>query len=235
MCHSRRQKEPYIAHIDFGRSTTDNSPWCKPLVDAISLPYPRSFRLVASPEDLRSMLAHPILPSAILCTPGEIAKKQHANLRGALKAYIEQGGRVVLGGPGIGWVPYCDIPKLLSSIGGVSWKTEGYHRTTHTLNAAHPLVAALPSPGSSPTRATLPDTYSCKAIVLKGVATGDMMYRSTEDSGVESLAMLLHGGKVGSDEVAVAATKVGEGWFAWCGDVNQEEGTTAAMKVLLGL
>ena len=228
-CLSRRHAEPYIAHIDFDRSTTDYSPWFKPVLDAVKS---RTYALVANPTELRSLLAHPILPSAILCTTAELAEKKYAYVRASLRTYVEQGGRVVVGGPGINHLKIDEIPRLLSSLGGVSWQVEGYHRTTHYLNPAHPLYAAE---GDSAARAALPASYSCKAIVLKNVDPGEMVYRSTGDSGVESLAMAMHGGKVASDEVAVATAKVGEGWLSWVGDVNQEAGSTAAMPFLLGV
>ncbi|GAA5841686.1 hypothetical protein JCM9279_000730 [Rhodotorula babjevae] len=229
-CLSRRHGEPYVAHIDFDRSTTDYSPWFKPVLDAVKS---RTYALVANPAELRSLLEHPILPTAVLCTSAALAKKKHANLRASLRTYIEQGGRVVVGGPGVNHLPMDEIPLLLSELGGVPWQVKGYHRTTHFLNSAHALYAA--AEGDSRARAALPASYSCKAIVLKGVAPHDALYRSTSYSGVESLAMAMHGGKVASDEVAVATAKVGEGWLSWVGDVNQEAGSTAAMLWLLGV
>ncbi|GAA5906542.1 hypothetical protein JCM8208_000475 [Rhodotorula glutinis] len=228
-CLSRRHAEPYIAHIDFGRSTTDHSPWFEPVFDAITPE--RSFVTVANSAELRSLLSHPILPSAILSTTAALAEKQHANVRAALRIYIEKGGRVVVGGPGIGHLMMDEIPVLLSELGGVPWQVGGYHRTTHYLNTSHPLYRAV----DSPARAALSASFSCKAIVLKEVDPSDMVYRSTGDSGVESLAMAMGGGKVASDEVAVATAQVGEGWLSWVGDVNQEAGSTAAMLWLLGV
>ncbi|KPV76990.1 uncharacterized protein RHOBADRAFT_12746 [Rhodotorula graminis WP1] len=191
----------------------------------------RTYALVTNAAELRSLLLHPILPTAILCTSADLADKKHANVRASLRAYIDKGGRVVVGGPGVNHMAMDEIPTLLSSLGGVGWRLGGYHRTTHFLNSAHPLYSAA----DAAVRAALPASYSCKAIVLKDVDPADMVYRSTPDSGFESLAMAMDGGKVASNEVAVATAHVGEGWLSWVGDVNQEAGSTAAMLWLLGL
>ncbi|BGP45354.1 hypothetical protein JCM10450v2_001172 [Rhodotorula kratochvilovae] len=225
-------QEPYIAHIDFDRLTTDHAPWCKLLLDSITIPHSRTCTLVTGPAALYTLLKHPILPSAILCSASDLAKDRYADLRTALRVYAEKGGRLVLGGPIANHIPYGGISDFLASF-GVSWKAAGYHRTTHYLNPGHPLFAGLS--GDSVVRAALPSSYSCKAVVLKDVPRSDMLFRSTEESSVESLAMAMHGGTVESDEVAVAAGKVGMGWVAWVGDVNQERGSTQATLFLLGL
>ncbi|GAA6057710.1 hypothetical protein JCM3770_002656 [Rhodotorula araucariae] len=207
-------------------------PWCKLLLDSITIPHSRTYALVTSPAALYTLLKHLILPSAILCSTSDLAKDKYADLRTALRVFAEKGGRLVLGGPIANHIPYGGISEFLASF-GVAWKTAGYHRTTHYLNPAHPLFAGLS--GDWIARAALPSSYSCKAVVLKGVPASDMLFRSTDESGVESLSMALGGGQVDSDEVAVAAGKVGTGWVAWVGDVNQEQGSTQATLFLLGL
>lgn len=114
-----------------------------------------------------------------------------------------------------------------------------YHRTTHSLNLAHPLYTALAA--DAPARMGLPQSYSAKCILLKNVAAKDVLFASTEKSGVESLAMAIRRGQVAKAEVAAAAAQVGDGWISWVGDVNSEAdvnsetGSTQTILVLLGL
>ncbi|GJN87916.1 hypothetical protein Rhopal_000871-T1 [Rhodotorula paludigena] len=230
-CTATKQSRPYIVHVDWDRETTDEAPWCKPFLDSISIPYSRTYVLVTDLEGLATVLGHPIRPSAILCSTN-ITEGKHAELRRYLRAYAENGGRLVIGGPVANYFRLDKVDGMFADL-GVNWKMAGYHRTTHSLNVAHPLFANLP--GTSVARAALPSTYSCKSVFLKDVPPLDALYRSTEDSGVESLAVALSGGSVKAGEVAVAMGKVGEGWLGYCGDVNQEAGSTQATLFMLGL
>ncbi|BGP13294.1 hypothetical protein JCM10213_004936 [Rhodosporidiobolus nylandii] len=231
-CASRSTSKPYILHIDFHRETTDSAPWCKPLLDSLSLPFSRTYAIATSPAQALNVLAHPIAPKCILCTSGEIADVECAELRSQLRKYIEHGGRLVLGGPIANFLHLGKVNSMFADFGAPEWAYAGYHRTTHSLNAGHPLYAALP--GSSTARAALPSSYSCKSVFLKNVPREEALYQTTSTSRPESLVPL-PGNVVRDDEVAVAAKKVGEGWFAWVGDVNQENGSTMATLVLLGV
>ncbi|BGO97249.1 Proteophosphoglycan ppg4 [Rhodotorula toruloides] len=240
-CRAKKTGDPYIVHFDLARETTDV-------------------------PDLFTVLAHPLLPNALLCTSSgltaspddddyfdsedeepfeedeetkqmkeedrKVCEEKAAALRAALRKYAEGGGRVVLGGPLANYLPFNMIDGMLADL-GVSWKAHGYHRTTHFLNVGHPLYASLP--GNSQARAALPASYSTKAVLLKNVPAPEMVYHTTPESQVESLSMMLMQAKVTNLEVAVAMGKVGEGWLGWCGDVNQEAGSTQATLWMLGL
>ncbi|GAA6042857.1 hypothetical protein NBRC10512_003442 [Rhodotorula toruloides] len=222
-CRAKKTGDPYIVHFDLARETTDGAPWCKPFLDSITIPYSRTYTLVTKVPDLFTVLAHPLLPSAVLCTSsGLIAspddddyfdsedeeppeedeetkrmKEEDRKVReekaAALRAALRKPRRVV------------EIPRLPP------------HDTF--LNVGHPLYASLP--GDSQARAALPASYSTKAVLLKNVPAPDMVYHTTPESQVESLSMMLMQAKVTNLEVAVAMGKVGEGWLGWCGDVNQ--------------
>ncbi|BGP29541.1 hypothetical protein JCM10296v2_001280 [Rhodotorula toruloides] len=265
-CRAKKTGDPYIVHFDLARETTDGAPWCKPFLDSITIPYSRTYTLVTKVPDLFAVLAHPLLPSAVLCTSSgliaspddddyfasedeeppeedeeakrmkeedrKVREERAAALRAALRKYAEGGGRVILGGPLANYLPFNMIDGMLADL-GVSWKAHGYHRTTHFLNVGHPLYASLP--GSSQARAALPASYSTKAVLLKNVPAPEMVYHTTPESQVVSLSMMLVQAKVTNLEVAVAMGKVGEGWLGWCGDVNQEAGSTQATLWMLGL
>ncbi|GAA6000758.1 hypothetical protein JCM10207_004641 [Rhodosporidiobolus poonsookiae] len=233
-CTSVTTSKPYIVHIDFGREVSDNSPWCKTLVDSLAIPYSRTYAVADTPAKALAILDHPVPPKCILFSSGEIDADGHAELRAQLRKYVEKGGRLVLGGPLCNFIATPKIQSVLSDLGAPEWRFGGYHRTTFALNLGHPLYDALP--GNSTARAALPSSYSIKSVFLAGVPRGEALYQTTKDSKSESIiAMMRPMIAVTDDEVAVAAKKVGEGWLAWVGDVNQEQGSTMATLVLLGV
>ncbi|KAJ8296369.1 hypothetical protein OF846_000753 [Rhodotorula toruloides] len=246
-CRAKKTGDPYIVHFDLARETTDGAPWCKPFLDSITIPYSRTYTLVTKVPDLFTVLAHPLLPSAVLCTSSgliaspddddyfdsedeeppeedeetkrmkeedrKVREEKAAALRAALRKYAEGGGRVILGGPLANYLPFNMIDGMLADL-GVSWKSHGYHRTTHSSTSA-----TLSTPLCPATRRRVQP--SRRPVLLKNVPAPDMVYHTTPESQVESLSMMLMQAKVTNLEVAVAMGKVGEGWLGWCGDVNQ--------------
>ncbi|GAA6043636.1 hypothetical protein JCM8097_000847 [Rhodosporidiobolus ruineniae] len=230
-CVASASSKPYILHIDFNRATSDDAPWCKPLLDSMTIPHSRTYALATSPSQASAILDHPIPPAAILCTSGEIVDDKCADIRTKLRICVENGARLVLGGPIANFLHLGRLDSAFTDF-GASWKYMGYHRTTHSLNVAHPLYASLP--GHSPARGALPSSYSCKSVFLKDVPADEAVYLTDRNAQYEGLVPM-PGAEVTTGEVAVAAKKVGEGWFAWVGDVNQEQGSTTATLFLLGL
>lgn len=231
-CSAVRTGRPYLVHFDYKRETTDDAPWCKPLIDSLAIPYAKSFYTADSIEAMFEVLEHPIRPAAILCTTGEVAKRSNRQLIAKIRSYVSDGGRFVFGGPGVSAISMPLIDELFAGLGLAEWKVAQYHRTTHALNVAHPLFHALPA--DAPARFALPASYSTKAITLS-VPTRDGLFRTDSNSKVESIAMMFGGGQISLGEAAVACTKVGDCWLSWVGDVNQEAGSTQAMLFLLGL
>lgn len=161
---------------------------------------------------------HPIRPSAIFCSTGDFSKRGQRAMWKLTRTYVEDGGRFVIGGPAVSHMRTDAIDELLAGL-GLPWKMLEYMRTTHYRNDAHPLLAAPPE--TAVARALLPESYSMKSILLQGVADQDALYRTTDKSQVESLAMALGGGKMSGGKVTVAATQVGTGSISWVGDGGQ--------------
>ncbi|GAA5826322.1 hypothetical protein JCM11251_007253 [Rhodosporidiobolus azoricus] len=231
-CAGIASAKPYIVHIDFEREITDHAPWCKPLLDSISIPFSRTYALVTKPAQLMSVLDHPIPPKSILCTSADLAESAHGDLRAKLRGYIENGGRLVLGGPMPNYLTTEAMETLYTDFGAPTWKRGGYFRTTHTLNLGHPLYQALA--GDSVTRAALAQSYSCKASLVDNVTQDEALYQTAEGAQHQTLVPHMQR-EVKTGEVAVAVKKVGKGYFAWVGDVNQEQGSNSVVLFLMGL
>ncbi|GAA5930424.1 hypothetical protein JCM1841_006853 [Sporobolomyces salmonicolor] len=174
------------------------------------------------------VLDHPIKPHAVLCTSADIAHDKFANLRARFKQYVKAGGCLILGGQMAHFLQLDTIEPLFASC-GLSWKHSRYSRETHELLPSHPRFATLPASR----RAALASSYSAKALMLGHVPRGEALYRA-EEYGEEDADDEDRSAELGERDVAAAAAKVGVGWVAYWGDVNQEEGTPAATLVLLG-
>ncbi|GAA5864715.1 hypothetical protein JCM1840_002209 [Sporobolomyces johnsonii] len=227
-CRSISLAKPYIVHFDLKRECTDESPWIKPFLDQLQAGCAngKSYYLVDSRSKMLQALDHRIKPQAVLCTSAGIGKAKCADLRTRLKQYIEAGGRLVLGGQLSNFLRLDEFNPLFASF-GVSWRRSDYFRTTQELVPSHPLLATL----SAAQRDTLASSYSAKAVMLEDVPLSEVLYIGAEDD----FPRPSQSPQVGERYVAVAAAKVGNGWFAYLGDVNQEAGTSAATLVLLGV
>ncbi|GAA5979289.1 hypothetical protein JCM10908_002868 [Rhodotorula pacifica] len=231
-CAAHKKGLQYLAHFDVDGETTKHASWCAPLINTLSKSKTRSPYLVESLKAMEEVFNHPIRLSAIFCSSGDYAKRGQREMWKLTRSYVEDGGRFLLGGPGVSHMRHDAINEMMSGL-GLSWGMYEYMRTTHFRNDANPLFASLPAKAAA--RTLLPKSYSMKSIVLKGVADQDALYRSTSESKVESIAMLMGGGEVIPGEVGAATTKVGQGWISWIGDVNQEEGSNHTACFLLGL
>lgn len=80
---------------------------------------------------------------------------------------------------------------------------------------------------------SLPTRYSQKAVFLAHVASDDSVYRPSSDSVTQSRVFTPE--PANQNEVAVAFTKVGEGWLGYIGDVNNEQGSQAVIHSMLEL
>lgn len=210
---------------------TKSSPWCANLVELLLSSNTHMLYLVESVKAMEDVYNHPIRPSATFCSSGDFAKRGQREMWKTTRDWVTAGGRFVIGGPGVSHMRPDAMNEMLSGL-GLPWQMLEYMRTTHFRNDANPLFAALPPKAVA--RSLLPQSYSMKSIMLKGVAEQDALYRSTEESQVESLAMAMGGGKMSAGKVAVAATAVGRGWIGWVGDVNQESGSDKVVCFLLG-
>lgn len=140
-----------------------------------------------------------------------------------LVKFAREGGVVVVGGLFSSFGRPNDMQKYFDKKWNLPWKIGSYHRTTLTLNSA---ADGLPS-------ATLPSSYSQKAVFLSNVPSKAAWYLPTEGSVTES--HVFPPSPVQNSETPVAFTKVGNGWLGYTGSVNSEEETHTVVLGMLGL
>jgi len=75
-------------------------------------------------------------------------------------------------------------------------------------------------------------SYSSKALFLKNVSPSDSLYASPPGAKSESVVF----GPVPVEaQTSIAFGKCGQGWLAYTGDVNHEEGTAQAVLAMMNL
>ncbi|GAA5984440.1 hypothetical protein JCM11641_000138 [Rhodosporidiobolus odoratus] len=121
-CTAFTINQPFVVHIDLRRGTTDHAPWCKDLLDSISTPHAKTHALATSASKALAIMNHPFPPKSVLFTMGDIAESTCAELRTKLRQYIEEGGRLVFGGPIANFVNMQDIDSMFSDFGAPKWK-----------------------------------------------------------------------------------------------------------------
>lgn len=213
--------KPSVGHIFFH----DFDPYVGPMIDKLKAA--STYSPCRSPKAALEFLKSSPAPAAVLITDADVINKAgHRSLMTHLVDFARKGGRVVFGGE---IASYTETPKLgplFKNVWGLPWDMSGYHRTTHQLQSQHPFVKAQKL-GS-----TLPVSYSMKSVFLHKVAPVDAVYRPGRGSQTES--HVFPASKVDSEETPVAMGRVGDGWLAWVGDVNVEEGTQKVTVALLG-
>ena len=140
-----------------------------------------------------------------------------------LVTFAREGGTVVVGGLFTSFGRPDDMQKYFEKKWGLAWKIGSYHRTTLALN-----LAAEGRPN-----ATLPSSYSQKAVFLSNVPHKAAWYLPTEESLTES--HVFPPSQVPTAETPVAFMKVEHGWLGYTGSVNSEEETHTVILGMLGL
>lgn len=80
---------------------------------------------------------------------------------------------------------------------------------------------------------SLPSEYSQKAVFLNNVISADSVYRPPSEPVTQS--RVFQSESVDPEEVAVAFTRIGEGWLGYLGDVNNEQGSQRVIMSMLEL
>jgi hypothetical protein len=169
-------------------------------------------------------LASPDL-AGVLVTDAGITNRKNANILRKLVEFTKSGGSVVLGGAFSSHVRPLDLNSFFEKSWGLTWKSGPYHRETFFRHSSHDLVKK---------NASLPPSYSMKALHVKDIKPEVAVYRPTQDSRVESLGSASQQVSNFSESPAVQ-TRMGDGYLGYVGDVNYEEGSSNVILAMLGL
>ncbi|KAF5344265.1 hypothetical protein D9758_012315 [Tetrapyrgos nigripes] len=164
-------------------------------------------------------------PSGVFITSSGVAKPKHSKVAKKLVEYAKNGGTVVIGANFSGHITGATMSTFWEKNWGLPWKMGSYHRTTFYKNATHDIARRNPA---------LPESFSVKAVHLKGIQPEDAVYRPTSDSRTQSLVFP---SAAVSDlgEAPVVHRNLGKGSVGYIGDVNAEEYSTDLVLAMLGL
>lgn len=153
-------------------------------------------------------------------------KPEHRELSLQVVEYMKsRGGTAVIGGCFSSFAQPNDIDRWFGEVWGLPWRTGQYHRTIVCLQYSHV------SPEGAETSSLL-KSYSSKALFLKNVSPSDSLYASPVGARSESAVF---GPIPIKAETSIAFGKCSNGWLAYTGDVNNEEGTAAAVFAMMKL
>ncbi|KAM3475807.1 hypothetical protein MY5147_003559 [Beauveria neobassiana] len=165
-------------------------------------------------------------PSTVLITDQALTLPENAAVWTAVLNYVAGGGTVVIMGFFSSFVLPDNIKPFFTRA-GLPWARGTYQRTTLTINKAAAAAAGV-------NIQKLPQNYSQKALFVSNVAAEDMLYRTDDNSVLESRVFAPESAHV-PGETAVALAKVGAGRIGYVGDVNAEHGSHAVVLAICGL
>ncbi|KDQ08531.1 hypothetical protein BOTBODRAFT_191674 [Botryobasidium botryosum FD-172 SS1] len=188
----------------------------------------RAIALTArSVHEALQYLDSPFPISAIICTDQGITERKHKRVLARLVSFVkESGGTVILAAQFSTFVEPLKMERTFKDAWGLPWKKGSYHRTTHFLKPTRSEKLR--------NRPELEQSYSMKALHLKGMRPEDMVYGPTEQSITQSLVFAPEQ-ITDFQEAPVVFAKVGKGYLGYNGDVNAEEGSTKVILAMMGL
>ncbi|KAE8373873.1 hypothetical protein BDV26DRAFT_271050 [Aspergillus bertholletiae] len=152
------------------------------------------------------------------------SKKETREVLASVKAYIENGGLVIVG---LHFPNFTRMDKFgaFFETFGLPWKNGDYHRTTFQLNPSGLLPENIqPS--------LLPEPYSMKVLHVKNAKGQERLF--VPIAGAVTQSHVFPPTHVDQDQAAVVSARLGLGYLVYCGDVNGEDGSNQLILALCG-
>ncbi|KAI0704397.1 hypothetical protein C8T65DRAFT_830765 [Cerioporus squamosus] len=169
-------------------------------------------------DDVRRYMNSTVRPHAVIVADSFVTIPSYRDVLIRLVDYARAGGTVIYAG----LLSSFSTPSALNAgfehVWELPWRTGPYHRETFSLN---PSVRGIDTKLVS-------QKYSMKALFLTNVELQHAVY--VESANIRHVSSGSHGGTV--YETPAAFAPVGQGYFGYVGDVNQEADTT---KLLLAM
>ncbi|KAG5721401.1 RNA polymerase II-associated protein 3 [Termitomyces sp. T112] len=153
-------------------------------------------------------LASPDL-KAVFVADAALAKHSNAQVLKKIVDFTRDGGSVVMGGSFSSFIRPSDLAHFFLTSWGLNWRSGSYHRATLKLNKSHNLAKS---------NSSLLESYSMKALHVRGVTPSAVVYKEDGANPTESPAVQVPFGK---------------GHVGYIGDVNWENGSITVLHAML--
>ncbi|EPS34515.1 hypothetical protein PDE_09479 [Penicillium oxalicum 114-2] len=143
--------------------------------------------------------------------------EQHKALIDQLAASATNGGIAVVGLHFPSCVTQSAFDNFFSSGFDLPWKRGAYHRTDFQLQRSCVLPRGV-------SHSSFPPPYSMKVLHVRNARPRERIFVPV--SGATTQSHVLSAEPVDASQAAVTGAKIGNGYLAYCGDVNAEAGST---------
>ncbi|EED14063.1 transcription factor Rba50, putative [Talaromyces stipitatus ATCC 10500] len=173
-------------------------------------------------------------PKAIIITDEGLTLNENTQVLEKVVEYVRNGGRAIIGLLFPNCAQWDDIGDLFNRAFQLPWKSANYMRETFEVNPS----CTLPD---SVSVSSLPKSYMAKALHIKNarphekilVPENEFDEEDYEDRPIPERG--LTPAYLEQTQAMVTGAKVGDGYVAYCGDVNGEDGSDKVILALCGL
>jgi hypothetical protein len=165
-------------------------------------------------------------PSSILVIDEGLTMAENRAVLDKVVSYVRNGGLVIIGLHFPCFTNMITFDKFFNETFSLPWRHGDYHRTSFQLNPS----CSLPTGAASN---SLPAPYSMKALHVKDAQPHEKIFVPVANATTQSHVFPPE--YVDQSQAAVVGAKVGNGYLAYIGDVNSEEGSDNIILSLCGL
>ena len=162
--------------------------------------------------------------NGVLVVDGGLVQPRFKKVQIKISEYAKAGGSVIMCCLFSSFVSPSHFDASARDM-GLKWESGDYHRTNFALN---PLFE---SEFGKQTFSSLSESYSMKALHLKGVSPETKIYFPTEES--DALSAAVAPGEVDTAQSPAVWQKHGDGFVGFIGDVNNEAGSQTLLMAML--
>lgn len=165
-------------------------------------------------------------PKAILVTDEGLTKAKNRPVLDKVVSYLLNGGLVIIGLHFPSFTAMDVFDKFFGKAFGLPWVHGDYHRTDFQFNPSSTLPPNVAS-------ASLPAPFSMKVLHVKNARPEEKIFIPVPEAMTQS--HVFPPSYVDQTQAAVVGAKVRDGYMAYIGDVNGEQGSNKVILSLCGL
>ena len=165
-------------------------------------------------------------PRSILVTDEGLTTTENRAVLDKVVSYVRNGGLVIVGLHFPSFTNMDAFDKFFDETFSLTWQHGDYHRSDFQLNPSCSLPTGVASN-------SLPAPYSMKVLHVKNARPYEKIFIPVADAITQSHVFPPE--YVDQAQAAVVGAKVGNGYLAYVGDVNSEEGSDNIILSLCGL